>query len=314
LSDAARASYESIHRHSRSFSLASRLLPARARLHAVAVYAWCRRVDDAVDLAPMASRTGVLVGLQAELATIYAGRRFDDPVVSLFQRTVVERAIPVEYPRELLAGMNMDLQGHRYESMEDLLLYCYRVAGCVGLMMSHVMGVKDERALRNAAHLGMAMQITNVCRDVQEDWQRGRLYVPEALLQHCGAPELARRLGGPFPDDARVPVARAIASLLDEAEHYYASGDRGLPALSWQCAMAIRAARLVYSSIGREIRRAHCDPMAGRAIVPAHRKAVLMLRAFTDSVAALPAHLDPPRRVASLPAMRVSFPGDVLPV
>jgi phytoene synthase len=315
VSHASRASYESIRRHSKSFSLASRLLPARARLHAVAVYAWCRRADDAVDLAPVAAHAITLRRLESELDAVYAGDSLADPVVSLFQRTVRERAIPIEYPRDLLAGMEMDLRGQSYETMEELLLYCYRVAGCVGLMMSHVMGVRNERALRHAVHMGMAMQLTNVCRDVEEDWERGRLYLPDELLQRHGAPGLARDLGRPFPDAARVPVARATADLLDEADRYYASGDHGLPALTWRCAMAIRAARLVYSSIGREIRRAHCDPRAGRAYVSTPRKLGLMLQALAVTVADLPArrrHRE--RETLSPPTRVVSFPRDVLPI
>jgi phytoene synthase len=315
VSHATRASYDSIRHHSKSFSLASHLLPAGARLHAVAVYAWCRRADDAVDLAPVESQPRALRDLESEVAAVYAGEPFADPVVSLFQRTVRERAIPIQYPRDLLAGMEMDLRGQRYDSMEDLLLYCYRVAGCVGLMMSHVMGVNDERALRYAVHLGMAMQLTNICRDVEEDWKLGRLYIPENLLQQCGVSGLALRLGGPFPDAARDPVARAMAHLLDEAERYYASGDRGLPALSWRCAMAIRGARLVYSSIGEEIRRADCDPLAGRAFVSRRRKVQLMLKAIATAVAELPTRLGSrPGVQSSPPTWVVSFPRDVLPV
>lgn len=315
MSHASRASYESIRRHSKSFSLASHLLPAGARLHAVGVYAWCRRADDAIDLAPPQSQPAALRDLESEVAAVYAGASFADPVVSLFQQTVRERAIPMQYPRDLLAGMEMDLRGQRYESMESLLLYCYRVAGCVGLMMSHVMGVKDERALRHAVHMGMAMQLTNICRDVAEDWERGRLYIPEELLQPCGASGLARHLGEPFPDTARKPIARATARLLDDAERYYASGDRGLLALDWRCAMAIRAARQVYSSIGKEIRQANCDPLAGRAFVSRRRKIYLMLESIAASVAELPSRLGSARGIgASPPTWIVSFPRDVLPV
>ncbi len=103
-----------------------------------------------------------------------AGRSQADTTLDAFQQVVFERKIPIEYPSELLAGMAMDAEGVHYETLSDLLRYCYRVAGTVGLMMCHVLGVKDDRALIHAAHLGMAMQLTNVCRDVIEDWERGQ--------------------------------------------------------------------------------------------------------------------------------------------
>ena len=164
-------------------------------------------------------------------------------------------------------------------------------------------------------HLGMAMQMTNICRDVAEDWERQRLYVPDELLATCGCPQLASELGSTFPSTARAPMARAIAGLLAEADRYYASGDAGLRALSWRCALAIRTARAVYSAIGTRIRRSGCDPLAGRAIVPGVEKLRLTFGAVLRSVA------DVPRRAATAPGSRprppqnvVAFPRDVLPI
>lgn len=315
MTEATRACYEVIRHHSKSFSLASRLLPGEVRDRAVAVYAWCRRADDAVDLAGAEDEAAALGVLRAELDEVYAGRPLGEPALRAFQRTVRDRGIPKRYPEDLLEGMEMDVLGQRYETKDQLLQYCYCVAGSVGLMMCHVMGIKDEAALRNAAHLGMAMQLTNICRDVEEDWGRGRLYIPESLLARCGVSNLAGELGGPFPEHARQPVALAIGRLLDDAERYYVSGDEGLAALSWRCALAIRTARTVYSAIGSRIRRADCDPLAGRAFVPLRRKLALAAGAVVTASAELP------RRAlrlqiggASTPARLVSFPEDVLPV
>jgi phytoene synthase len=315
LNEAIRACYDVIRAHSKSFSLASRLLPRDARDRAVAVYAWCRRADDAVDLAGPEGQEAALSALRAELDRVYAGRVVGDPALEAFQRTVQDRGIPKRYPEDLLEGMEMDVMGQRYETKEQLLHYCYCVAGSVGLTMCHVMGVKDEGAMRNAAHMGMAMQLTNICRDVDEDWNLGRLYIPESVVARCGFPNLAGELGRAFPESARFPVAQAIGRLLDDAEHYYASGDEGLPALSWRCAMAIRTARTVYSSIGARVRRVDCDPTAGRAFVPLPSKLALALTSVATSSA------DLPRRAlrlqiggASTPARLVSFPEDVLPV
>lgn len=315
MNQASRASYDSIRRHSKSFSLASRLLPPEARHHAVSVYAWCRRADDAVDLVPSEAQPAALEELGVELQEVYSGRASADAVLDAFRETVEERSIPIEYPQDLLAGLEMDVRGHRYDSMYELLEYCYYVAGCVGLMMCHVMGVKDERALRNAAHLGMAMQLTNICRDVEEDWGRGRLYIPDEVLARHGAPRLADGLGGRFPRPARDSIGAAVSELLEVADGYYASGDEGLPALSWRCAMAIRGARLVYSAIGGRIRRVGCDPLAGRAIVPFSHKLVLMVGAVTASVGDVPGRImRPAGRSLAPPTAVARFPHDVLPL
>jgi phytoene synthase len=166
--------------HSKSFALASALLPAGLRDDIAATYAFCRRCDDAVDTGP-GDPIAAVRRLRAELASIYDGEAQAEPVLGAFQDVVRRRGIPQEYPRELIEGMAMDAMGARYETFDDLDLYCYRAAGVVGLMLCHVMGVRDERALAHATHLGMAMQLTNICRDVREDAARGRRYVPDTL-------------------------------------------------------------------------------------------------------------------------------------
>lgn len=315
MSEAFKACYEVIRNHSKSFSLASRLLPREVRDRAVAVYAWCRRADDAVDLAGREDQEAALSILRDELEDIYAGRPVRGPALEAFRETVQERGIPKRYPEDLLEGLDMDVMGQRYETKQELLHYCYCVAGSVGLMMCHVMGVKDEAAMRNAAHMGMAMQLTNICRDVDEDWGLGRLYIPDSILARCGFPDLASRLGQPFPESARHSVAQAIEQLLDDADRYYASGDEGLSALSWRCSMAIRTARTVYSSIGARVRGADCDPLAGRAFVPLPRKLALALTSVATSGADLPLRA---MRLevggTSTPDCLVNFPEDVLPV
>ncbi len=311
MKEAARVSAQVIEKHSKSFHLASRVLPPDARIHAVALYAWCRRADDAVDLVAPSRQQEALDTLFDELRLVYEGAEQDDPVLALFQETVHERRIPFRYAQDLLRGMHMDVQGQRYESMDDLLAYCYYVAGCVGLMMCHAMGTRGDWALANATHLGMAMQITNICRDVLEDWERDRLYIPDEILAECGTGGLADRLGSPFPPDAAEPVSHAIAKLLDEADRYYASGDAGLPALSLRCSMSIRTARSVYSAIGDRLRRVGCDPLAGRQYVPLGRKLVLMASSVMRSVGGGLVSLGRSGPV-SIPERVLEFPDEVL--
>lgn len=270
--------------HSKSFDLASKLLPAERRDEVAALYAFCRICDDAIDLAPEGHPQAVLERLRAVLRSVYKGDPQDDAVLHCFQTVVVRRRIPIQYPLELLGGMAMDVENERYETVDDVLVYCWRVAGAVGLMMCHVMGVADGRAAPHAAHLGIAMQLTNICRDVAEDWQRGRMYVPAELL----SPALGAWLGEnrlakerpPLPVAARAELASAARFLLARAERYYASADAGMAYLEPRSALAVRTARLVYAEIGRRIEARGCDVLQGRAIVPTRRKLALAARAL----------------------------------
>ena len=194
---------QSIRKHSKSFSLASRVLPSDARAHAVALYAWCRRADDAVDLVAPDRQGPALEALRSELHGVYAADTLADPVLALlFQVTAIERRVPRRYAEDLLEGMEMDVRGQRYDTMEQLLTYCYHVAGCVGLMMCHVMGLRRERALPRAAHLGMAMQAHEHLPGRARGLGAGqtlhpRRRAPPSLVRGG----LADRLGEPFPAD-----------------------------------------------------------------------------------------------------------------
>lgn len=264
---AERSARATIAEHSKSFALASRLLPEAIADDAVVLYAYCRRADDRIDLAPPSEHEARLAELEREIDALYAGGAMDDPLLEAVQREVLRLRIPRAYLDELIAGMRMDAADFRYETWGDLLRYCYRVAGTVGLMMCHVMGVRRTEALVHAAHLGMAMQLTNIARDVLEDWGRGRLYLPDEVLAASGAPDLRAALGQPFPPAAAGAVARATEAVLNRADAYYRSGDAGVRDLSLRCGFAVRTARRVYSRIGDAVRARGCDPLAGRAFV-----------------------------------------------
>lgn len=259
---AATLARSTIAHHSKSFALASALLGRRLRDETAVVYTWCRRADDAIDV-----HGRDVASLQAELDEVYAGTA-REPVLAALGEVVRARRIPRSYPDELLAGMAMDAEGTHYATLDELLVYCWRVAGVVGLMMSHVFGVADDAALVHAAHLGIAMQLTNICRDVAEDAARGRRYVPDELLAN-GMPA-------------------AVRELLAVAERYYRSGDRGIPALPWRAALAVATARRVYSAIGDRIARTGYDITAGRAVVPTGRKLVEVARAAVQVAARRP--------------------------
>ncbi len=280
---------------SRSFALAARLLPRHSRRGALVVYAWCRRADDAVDGVPPAASRVALAQLHAELERLAEGASTGDPVVDAFGAVVRATAMPLHYPREMLTGMSTDIDRPVYADLHDLLHYCYRVAGTVGLMMSHVLTLRDDAALQAAAQLGVAMQLTNICRDVLEDWHLGRIYLPRTCLDRARLGDLPAQLGHAFPGTARDPLRAVVGEVLANAGRFYGAAEAGFLALPWRAALSIRAARAIYAAIGGRIRQAGCDVTAGRAVVPLAGKLAAVLGATGAAVGELPARWRVPR-------------------
>jgi phytoene synthase len=293
-----------IRRHSASFSLASLLLEPGQRRNAEALYAYCRRADDAVDLVAPAQGRAALSRLRDELDAVYSGRALSAAVPSELQRLVFELDIPRDYPEALLDGFELDVVGATYESMSDLHRYCWCVAGSVGAMMCHILGAPTAPAIVHGVHLGMAMQLTNICRDVAEDWARGRVYLPLELR-----PDFEPSKAWPPSEKTRQQLAGAVEHLLHEADRFYASADRGLPHLPFRARVAVATARRVYSSIGHTLRARGADVTAGRAVVPLRGK--LWCVALATMSAAL---TRPVERSQGAPASALRFPQDVLPL
>jgi phytoene synthase len=302
-----------IRRHSASFSLASLLLEPVARRRAHVLYAYCRRADDAIDLVAPARAQGELERLRRELDAVYEGAALADPVASEFQRLVLEVGLPRDYPEALLQGFELDVSGARYATLVELYRYCWCVAGSVGAMMCHVLGAPSSPAIVHGVHLGMAMQLTNVCRDVAEDWSRGRLYVPTELL-----PEWEPSRGGgagrgwqlgrwPPPPEPQRALTDAVRRLLEAADVFYRSGDAGLPFLPWRSRVAVATARRVYSAIGQRLLAGGADVRAPRVFVPGSHKLWYTARA------ALGATCTRTQQVRPVAGERpVRFPEDVL--
>ena len=262
---------------SKSFHLASRLLPARVRPPTFALYAFCRHADDAVDDASSNRDARHAVdALRARIDRVYSGRPHDAVVERAFTGVIERFAIPRAIPDALVEGMEWDVLGRTYETATDVRAYGVRVAGTVGLMMTLVMGRREPEVLARACDLGVAMQLTNIARDVGEDARRGRIYLPEEWLAKFGV-DRAKFLAHPTPTPA---VRDVVARLLEEADALYARSDSGVAHLPKDCRTAIRAARLVYSAIGDQIRRSNFDSVTRRAVVPTYRKLWLVVRAF----------------------------------
>ena len=175
---------------SRSFSLAARLFYADTRDAAFFLYGWCRFCDDQIDQTMnLRLQENRVVELRASTTAAFSGQPGTNPVFVALEYIAGKYRIPSHYALELVEGMAMDVRKERYWDVEELVGYCYRVAGTVGLMMVHVMGISDEKALRHAADLGTAMQLTNIARDVLEDAAMGRVYLPLSWLDAMGVPE-----------------------------------------------------------------------------------------------------------------------------
>lgn len=243
---------------SKSFAAAAKLFDERTRQSAVMLYAWCRHCDDVIDGQTLghSQLAGDRSSGDARLAELvdlteraYAGEPMSDPAFAAFQQVVQRHGIPREYPLEHLAGFRMDVQGYRYQTLDDTLLYCYRVAGVVGLMMARVMGVEAEATLDRACDLGLAFQLTNIARDIVEDAQVGRVYLPADWLAEVGIPVDEVALPGHRP-----ALAQLAARLIDLAEPYYRSASQGLRDLPFRSAWSIATAHGVYRQIGIEVK------------------------------------------------------------
>jgi phytoene synthase len=184
-------------------------------------------------------------------------------------------AIPRALPQALLEGFAWDAAGRRYADLAALEAYAARVAGTVGAMMALIMGVPAAPALARAAELGLAMQLTNIARDVGEDARAGRLYLPLEWLADAGIDPEAF-LAAPAPS---VALRAVTARLLARADDLYGRASSGIAALPWGCRPAIHAARLLYAAIGHAAGAPGFDPVTARAVVPGRRKAMLLARA-----------------------------------
>ncbi len=246
-----------IRQGSKSFHLASLLLPSSYREHARALYGFCRMADDLVDVANTPREA--VVELAGRLDSIYQGAPGDNPTDRAFADVIHRFAIPREIPDALIEGFAWDAEGRHYETLSDVKAYAVRVAGTVGVMMSLIMGERRPHVLARAIDLGVAMQFSNIARDVKEDAAMGRVYLPADWLATSGTRE------------------KVASKLVDEAERIYDQAAAGIALLPRSCRASINAARLLYREIGLEAKRTkHCS----RAVVPFGRKLSLVSRAI----------------------------------
>jgi phytoene synthase len=277
---------------SKSFFAASRLLPQRMRAASIALYAFCRVADDLVDQAQERGED-----VQASLQQLRD--RLDDVYRDQPQSFVEDRALAVvvhqyELPRglldALLEGFAWDAQARTYETLEDVHAYGARVAGSVGAMMCWIMGARSASTLARACELGVAMQLTNIARDVGEDARNGRLYLPRQWMRQAGL-EPQEWLAQPSASPA---LQQVVERLLQEADRLYRLSTAGVANLPRDCRAAILAARLIYAEIGHQLRRDGLNPVDRRAVVATSRKMVLLGRAWLPVTPSAALALEPP--------------------
>lgn len=248
---------QSIARGSKSFALASKLFDRQTRERAWLLYAWCRKCDDLADGQDHGGDMAVVEDAQTRLATIrrltnaaLRGEATGDPAFDGLGVVVAECRIPHRFAYDLIDGFALDAADWRPQSENDLLQYCYHVAGAVGLMMALVMGVDpaDDATLDRACDLGLAFQLANIARDVAEDAGAGRCYLPRDWLAEAGiVPEAL------MADRAKLAALQHRLALMAEA--YEMSARHGTGALAYRSAWAVLSAAGIYGDIAREVAR-----------------------------------------------------------
>ena len=255
-----------------SFHAASRLLPASVRDPALALYAFCRLADDEVDEGD--NKVRAVIALQDRLDLVYAGRPRNAPEDRAFAAVVEMFDMPKALPQALLEGLAWDAMELQYDTIADLRGYCARVASAVGVMMCVLMRVRDADALARACDLGVAMQLTNIARDVGEDARMGRIYLPLDWLRAAGITP-SEFLRDPQADPA---LRRIVQDLLSEARGLYVRSEAGIGALPVRARTGIYAARFIYAAIGTAVARNGYDSVTHRGRTTKAQKAALMGR------------------------------------
>lgn len=250
-----------------SFYYSFLFLEPQRRRAITALYAFCREVDDVVDeCADPQIAAAKLAWWRVEVGRIYGGQP-EHPVGRALQPNVVQFRLPQELLLEIIDGMQMDLQQSRYLDFKGLQLYCYRVAGVVGLLAAEIFGYQDRATLRYAHHLGLAFQLTNIIRDVGEDARRGRIYLPIDDLQQFGVPA-SDVLDGKHSDG----FTRLIQFQIDRAQGFYDQALKALPAVDRKSQKSGLIMAAIYRTLLDEIRRDGCRVLAHRIALTPLRK------------------------------------------
>ncbi len=261
--------------HSKSFYFSARLLPKEQRWATFALYGFCRYCDNLIDIPRQRTEAEILRELQRlteELKVAYNTSESQHPIIRAFIIVAKAFGIPIEYPRDLLKGVAMDIQKARYQTFDELSIFCYRVAAVVGLMMTYILGYKEEDAFAYAEKLGTAMQLTNILRDVKEDKDMGRIYIPQTDLAQFRVIEQDI-----FNEKMTPQLAELIKFQVERADQYYTEAMPGIRFLKTESQYAIYSAAKIYRGILRKIEEHDYNPFLSRVFVPSTQKIKIVL-------------------------------------
>ena len=261
--------------YSKSFYFSAQMLPSEQRWATFALYGFCRHCDNLIDTPRQRTETEIVREIQRlteELKVAYNTGESQDPIIRAFILVAKVYGIPIAYPLDLLNGVAMDVQQTRYKTFDELTLFCYRVAAVVGLMMTYVLGYKDDRAFGYAKQLGIAMQLTNILRDVKEDKEMGRIYIPQMDLAQFDVTEQD------ILDEKMTPQLRALIKFqIERADRYYTEAIPGISLLKTESQYAIYSAARIYRGILRKIEECDYNPFLSRVFVPSTQKIKILL-------------------------------------
>jgi phytoene synthase len=255
--------------YAKSFHFASRYLEPEQRRSISALYAFCRLADDFVDeidLAPNEIETEIRV-LSEIVSRLSNGETFEHPVFHAFGDTLQKYRIPVQYLYELLEGVRMDVHNREIQTQEELNLYCFRVASTVGLAMCHIWRAIHPETLQRAADLGIAMQQTNILRDIAPDFEKGRIYIPLETRKKFRIRREDFETGKITPN-----FKQLIKHEIFLARANYASAEIGMQDLPPAAAFTVKVAARVYGNILNAIEKMDYQVFKKRAYVPKWKK------------------------------------------
>lgn len=261
--------------YSKSFFLSSAMLPKEKRWDTYALYSFCRFADNIVDNPRNRSVRNLIDEvnyMEKELNLAYKYGESEHPIIKPLVIVMHKHDMPIVYPLELLEGVKMDLEKDRYNSFEELYTFAYRVAGVVGLMMTYILGYRDKSALKYAEKLGVAMQLTNILRDIKEDKDMGRIYMPLDELKHFGLTE-----NDFLKENMNDAMYKFIRFQVKRANDYYHQAHDGIKMLSRDSQFAIYSASKIYQSILFKIEARHFNPFLGRVFVNQGKKLLILL-------------------------------------
>ncbi len=275
-------------KHAKSFFFAAKFLPLKKQKAVYPIYAFCRHVDDEIDEIGDGDKETAIETVKkwkTNLENIYHGKinsqlttHNSRLVFAAWSDLLKTYKIPLNLPLELIEGVLMDTKIKRYESFDDLYLYCYRVASTVGLMSSEILGYSDVKALEYAEAMGIGMQLTNILRDIKEDARIGRIYIPQEDLKKFGVSE-QQIFDKNFDENFR----SLMKFQMERARSFYHKGEKGISLLEKDSRFTVLLASRIYSKILDEIEKQNFNVFVKRAHTTKKQKVFSIPKIWLES-------------------------------